>query len=354
MSRFCTEIVESILPYVPGEQPQDKAYIKLNTNENPYFVSKMAVEAVSGTTLEKLKLYNDPEATKVTNAVANYYGVESENVLLTNGSDEALAFAFMAFCKAGKTAFADVTYGFYKVYSKIFDIDTTIIPLQDNFALNVDAFEKFVGNVVIANPNAQTGLFESQESIIKLLKSHPNNIVIIDEAYADFAYYSAVELTKQFDNLLVISTFSKSRSLAGARLGFAIASKQIISDLKKVKYSFNPYNVNTLTQILGEKAVTDVEYFSLCRDKIVATRESLKAQLKSMGFEVLDSKANFILAKHSAISGETLYKKLKDNGILVRHFADERICNFVRITIGTDEQTNVLVDKIKGILKGEL
>jgi histidinol-phosphate aminotransferase len=351
MSRFCTKIVDGILPYVPGEQPQDKKYIKLNTNENPYFLSESAVNAVTSDEVRNLKLYSDPEAKKVTEAVANFYRVDKSNVLLSNGSDEILAFSFLAFCAGKKTAFADVTYGFYKVYAEIFGAIATEIPLKPDFSLDEEAFKNFDGNVILANPNAQTGLFVDNSRLEKIISAHSGNLVLIDEAYADFARSSCVELIKKYDNLLIVGTFSKSRSLAGARLGFAISNSEIISDLKKVKYSFNPYNINRLTQIVGEKAMKNIAYFEETRDKIIATRERLKSELAKLGFETTDSKANFVLTRTPKLSGKTLYQKLRENGILVRHFDDERISGYVRITIGTDEDTDKLIETIKLILK---
>ncbi|MBQ2718199.1 MAG: histidinol-phosphate transaminase [Clostridia bacterium] len=353
MSRFCTNTVDGILPYTPGEQPQDKKYIKLNTNENPYAVSKNAIDAISKKTLENLRLYCDPEAKNLVEAVAEFYGVDKSCVLLANGSDEILAFSFLAFCKGKKTAFCDITYGFYKVYAKLFEVEEKIIPLLDDFNLDVEAFKKFDGNVILANPNAQTGLFVENGKMEEIIKAHEKDIVLVDEAYADFAKSSLIDLTKKYDNLLVVGTFSKSRSLAGARLGFAIANKEIIDDLKKVKYSFNPYNVNTLTQILGRHAIEDRAYFEKTRDLIVDTRENFKNQLKELGFDVLDSRANFVLCKSDEIVGVKLYEKLRDKGVLVRYLGDERIKEFVRISIGTSEEMNIVIEKIKEILKEE-
>lgn len=310
MSRFCSnERVSNIAPYVPGEQPQDKKYIKLNTNENPYYTSKTATDSITEEVLKGLKLYSNPNANGITKAIADFYGVEEENVIVTNGSDEVLAFAFYAFCTGKKTAFADITYGFYKVYATLFGVDYTEIPLNEDFTLNEKAFNDFNGNLILANPNAQTGLYISNGNIENLLKLHPNDLILVDEAYADFALNTAVGLTKKYDNLLVVGTFSKSRSLAGARIGFAIGDKALIEDIKKVKYSFNPYNVNKLSQLLGEYAIKDKDYFIESRDKVIATRESLKNSLRQLNFTVLDSKANFVLASSSDIDGESLYLK---------------------------------------------
>lgn len=353
MSRFCTKIVESISPYVPGEQPQDKKYIKLNTNENPYSVTKYAIDKIDRVALEKLRLYCDPDAKRLTDAVAKFYGVSPDMVLLANGSDEILAFSFLAFCKDKKTAFADITYGFYKVYAKIFEAKSTVIPLLDDFTLDVKAFKDFDGNVILANPNAQTGILTKSEKMEEIIKSHQNDIVLVDEAYSDFAGVSLVPLVEKYDNLLISGTFSKSRSLAGARLGYAIANKEIIDDLKKVKYSFNPYNINTITQILGLGAIIDEEYFKNSCRLVVETRNEFSKSLTALGFETLPSSANFVLTKNRLIGGKTLYEKLKEKGVLVRYLGDKRISDFVRISIGTKEEMRIVIEKIKEIIKEE-
>lgn len=349
MSRFVTKTVDAISPYVPGEQPRDKKYVKLNTNENPYFPTKYGVQKVDTDFLNNLKLYSDPEAKALTSAVATQYGVTPDCVLMTNGSDEALAFIFKAFFEGNNLAYSDITYGFYSVYSLLFNVNSTVIPLCEDFSQNLTAFESFDGHIIMANPNAQTGILENINDIEKLLKK--DRLVVVDEAYADFSYTSVKGLLHNYDNLLVVGTFSKSRSLAGARLGFVIGNKELIADIKKVKYSFNPYNVNSVTQALGESAILDREYFSYCLEKAIATRERSKKVLEKLNFTFLDSKANFILAKSNEIGGEKLYLALKDKGFLVRHFSDPRITDFVRITIGTDKEMDLLFDAISEILK---
>ena len=350
MSRFVTKTVDAISPYVPGEQPRDKKYIKLNTNENPYFTTKYGVDKIDKEFLGNLKLYSDPEVKSLTNALANEYGVSPDCVLLTNGSDEALAFIFKAFFEEKPLAYADITYGFYSVYSLLFNVKSCVMPLKEDFSQDLASYNEFDGNIIMANPNAQTGILESVSEIEKLLKK--DRLVVVDEAYADFSYSSVKGLIKSYDNLLLVGTFSKSRSLAGARLGFVIGNSDLIADIKKVKYSFNPYNVNSVTQSLGESAILDKEYFNECLEKVIYTRERVKGQLLSLGFDFLDSKANFILAKSKDIGGKELYLALKEKGFLVRHFSDPRITAYVRITIGTDSEMDALLNAMKEILKG--
>lgn len=350
MSVFCNEKINLIKPYVPGEQLNDKKYIKLNTNENPFYASESAVERVDKSLLMGLNRYSDPESSALTDAISNYYGVSKEDVLVTNGSDEALAFAFIAYGK--KVCYADVTYGFYQVLANLFDCDAKIIELKNDFTINSSDYFNSDRTVVIANPNAQTGIQLSLEEIEKIIKYNSNNIVIIDQAYADFGTCNAIPLTKKYNNLLVVNTFSKSRSLAGARVGYVIANKEIITDLKKVKNSFHPYNVNTVSSVLAQAAILDDDYFKKSLNKVVCARQKLMSELEKIDFEVLPSSANFVLAKSNQIKGEDLYLKLKDRGVLVRYFSDKRISDFIRITIGTDEEMENLIDEIKTILKG--
>ncbi|MGN0818503.1 MAG: pyridoxal phosphate-dependent aminotransferase, partial [Candidatus Coproplasma sp.] len=260
MSRFASEKLNAITPYVAGEQPQDKKYVKLNTNENPYYTSKNAVEAITREVLSNLKLYSDPECGRLTKTIADYYGVKTSNVLVTNGSDEALAFAFRAYGQKG-VCFADVTYGFYRVLAEFYDCPKEIISLNDDFTINPYDFCDKNKTVVIANPNAQTGIALALGDVEKIISSNRDNVVIIDRAYEDFSNETVVPLVKKYDNLLVVSTFSKSRSLAGARVGYVIADERIIEDLKKIKNSFHPYNVNTISALLAERAICDEEYF---------------------------------------------------------------------------------------------
>ncbi|MGI6267272.1 MAG: histidinol-phosphate transaminase [Candidatus Metalachnospira sp.] len=352
MSRYMNEKYATLEEYVPGEQPTDMKYIKLNTNESPFKPSPLVYEALNRCEIDKLPLYPDPECGSLTKKLADYYGFDEENIFIGNGSDEVLNFAFMAFCQNG-VAFADITYGFYKVFADLHGIETQIIPLKDDFSISADDYKSLGKAVFIANPNAPTGMALSLSDIEKIVASNTNNVVIIDEAYVDFGGESAVNIVKKYDNVLVVRTYSKSRSLAGGRLGFSIGGKEITADLKKLKYSTNPYNINRLTLLAGEASIDDEKYFRDNINKIIENREYTSKELKNMGFEVLPSKTNFVFARSKNIDGERLYKLLKKNGILVRHFNKKRIEDFIRVTIGTKEQMRAFVSKVKFILETE-
>lgn len=351
MSRFFVDKYSKLVPYTPGEQPKDMNYIKLNTNESPFPPSKEVSEAVKEEA-NKLQLYCDPVCTELTNKIAEIHGVSFDEVLATNGSDEILNFAFMAFCdNKNPIVFADITYGFYSVFADLNNIPYEIIPLKDDFSIDINDYIGINKNIVIANPNAPTGRYLEKSDIEKIVSSNPNNIVIIDEAYIDFGGESACTLIHKYDNLLVTGTFSKSRSLAGGRLGFGIGNKALISDLNTIKYSTNPYNVNRLTQVAGLKALENNSYYMDNCKTIIKNREYTEKALTELGFYVIPSKANFVFAKSDKIDGEALYLKLKAKGILVRHFTKDRIKDYNRITIGTMEQMNALIQAIKEILK---
>ncbi|MBQ1231859.1 MAG: histidinol-phosphate transaminase [Clostridia bacterium] len=352
MSRFLNGRLASLEAYTPGEQPQDKAYIKLNTNESPFPPSKSVLSAVNRAAAKRLRLYCDPECKVLTNSLAKLYGVESKNIFLSNGSDDILNFAFMAYGDMG-AIFPDITYGFYKVFAELHGVNTEIIPLCDDFSIDTDAFMGKNKLIVIANPNAPTGMALPLDTIEKIVKSNPDGVVLIDEAYVDFGGESCVNLTKKYDNLLCVGTFSKSRSMAGARLGFAVASDALISDLEKIKYSTNPYNINTLTQLAGAAAVRDNDYYMNNCQKIIKNREYTVNELEKLGFTVLPSSANFVFAKSDKISGKELYLKLKEKGVLIRHFEKDRIKDFNRITIGSAKEMRIFIQKTKEIL-GEL
>lgn len=350
MSRYLTEKLSRLTPYTPGEQPKDMKYIKLNTNESPYPPSE-AVTLAARSSGEHLELYCDPECKRLTEKAAEVFGVGAENVIMTNGSDEVLYFSFMAWGdSAHPFAFPDITYGFYPVFAELLGIPYQTVPLREDFSINVDDYIGIGKNIVIANPNAPTGLCLSLNDIERIVKSNPDNVVIIDEAYVDFGGESAIKLTEKYGNLLVTGTFSKSRSMAGARLGFGIGDKELIADLCTIKYSTNPYNVNSMTQATGYAALADNEYYMANCKRIMETREYTSGELTRLGFSVIPSKANFVFAKSDKISGEELYKKLKENGILVRHFKNDRIKDYNRITIGTREQMEALVAAVEGIL----
>ncbi|MBQ2286939.1 MAG: histidinol-phosphate transaminase [Clostridia bacterium] len=351
MSRFFSEKYAGLEPYTPGEQPQDRAYIKLNTNESP-FPPSVSVAAAVKEESELLQLYCDPECRELREEMSKVFGVNSKNIMMVNGSDEALNFAFMAFADQKRPlVFPDITYGFYPVFAQLNRIPYTEIPLKSDFSINPADYTAINKTVVIANPNAPTGLFLGLDAIEQIVSSNPDNAVIIDEAYIDFGGESALPLTAKYDNLLVIGTFSKSRSLAGARLGFAFGNEKLIADLNTIRYSTNPYNVNRLTARAGIAALKDNGYYmNNCRI-IEKNREKTAAALKDLGFTVIPSKANFIFAKSDRIGGEKLYSALKEKGILVRRFNKERIADFCRITVGTDEQMTLLTDAIKTIFK---
>lgn len=349
MSEYLCQRLQKLDTYTPGEQPRDKTYVKLNTNESPFPPSKGVIDAINNKQIMDLRLYSDPTCQNLSRALAGLYGVETENIFLSNGSDDILNFAFMAYGHKG-AVFADITYGFYSVFADLHGVTAEIIPLKENFSLNVDGFCGRDQLIVIANPNAPTGMDISLEDIKRILRSNPNSVVLIDEAYVDFGGTSCIALTKLYRNLLCVGTFSKSRSLAGARLGFAIADKALISDLETIKYSTNPYNINRLTQIAGTKAIEENDYYMANCNKIIENRTYTVRELEKLDFTVLPSKANFIFAKSDRISGLELYQKLKERGILVRHFEKPRIQAFNRITIGSKEEMEIFISNVKEIL----
>ena len=354
MSRFLNKKYWSLKEYTPGEQPQDQQYIKLNTNESPYPPSTSVLDAVNSAEVSKLNLYSDPECKLLKNKLAEIYNVESKNIYVSNGSDDILNFSFMAFCGDEVEAlFPEISYGFYKVYADLYGVKYKRVPLKDDFTIDINDYCNQNKFIVIANPNAPTGIALTLEEIEEIVKSNPDNFVLIDEAYVDFGAESAYNLTKKYDNLLVVMTYSKSRSLAGARLGFAIGNEEIIKDLEKIKFSTNPYSINRLTLLAGVAALESDNYYKENAKKIIEARDYTVKELEKLGFYILPSKANFVFAKADFISGEELYKTLKSKGILVRHFTDEKIKDFNRITIGTKEQMQKFIETI-AIIKGEV
>lgn len=353
MSRFLDEKYHCLECYTPGEQPQDKKYIKLNTNESPYPPSNEVINSIKEKDIADLRLYSDPECRILRKKLAERYGVSESNIYLSNGSDDILNFAFMAYCADGKgVAFADITYGFYRVYAELYRSDAQTIPLEDDFSIDPSKYCGLNKTVVIANPNAPTGRCLGVSDIESIVRSNPDNVVVIDEAYVDFGAESCLPLIKKYDNLLIVRTFSKSRALAGARLGFAISSEAIIEDLNKIKFSTNPYNVNRLTLLAGAAAIDSDDYFSENCRRIASTRDKTVRELELLGFYTVPSKANFIFAKHSDISGHDLYMKLKEQGILVRHFSSPRISDFNRITVGSEDEMSIFLKTTKEILEG--
>ncbi len=355
MSRFLSGKFDKLKPYIPGEQPQDRKYIKLNTNESPYPPSPKVLEALSTSECLRLNLYSDPTAGMLINEIAKYYSVKPQNVFVGNGSDEVLAFAFYAFCDSNcgrGMSFPDITYGFYPVYCNMYEIEYEQINLDENFSIKTeDYLSQSKNNVIIANPNAQTGVYLDICEVERIVAHSFDRVVIIDEAYIDFGGVSAVSLTEKYDNLIVIGTLSKSRSLAGGRVGYAIASEKIIADLNTMKYSFNPYNINRLSIVAGAAAFADVEYFKSVTKSVIKNREYLSCELVKRGFKMPKSSANFVLTKTDEVSGKELYEKLRQRGILVRHFSDTRISDYVRITIGSREQIDALLCAIDDIFK---
>ena len=351
MSRFLDEKYQPLVAYTPGEQPRDMRYIKLNTNESPYPPAPQVVAAMTAGQVESLRLYSDPTAKGLKEKLAAHYGVTPENVFVSNGSDEVLNFAFMAF--GGKGAvFPDITYGFYEVFGDLYGIPYEKIPLKDDFSVDWRDYCGLGKLVVIANPNAPTGMTVPVSEIEEIVKSNPDSVVLVDEAYVDFGGETCLPLIAKYDNLLVTRTFSKSRCLAGGRLGYAFASPALIADLEKIKYSTNPYNINRLTLLLGEVTMAHNDYYAELCGKIIRTREWTAQALERLGFTVLPSAANFLFARTPAIDGGTLYAQLKQRGILVRHFTSPRICQYNRITIGTPEQMETFIATIKDILGG--
>ena len=350
MSKFLSKKYDALEPYVPGEQPKDQKYVKLNTNESPFETSKIARQYIDNVS-KNLRLYSDPDCTPLVEKGAEYFGVEKDEILFFNGSDEILNYIVMAFCDdENELVFPDITYGFYQVIAELNLVKYSTIPLTEDFKINVDDYVGINKTIMFPNPNAPTGIALSLDEIEKIISSNRKNVVVVDEAYVDFGAQSSRKLTKKYDNLLVVSTFSKSRSLAGGRLGFVIGNKALIQDLNSLKYSNNPYTVNTMTMWAGIGALEDDDYMKDNCKKIIKTRENTVSKLESMGFEILDSKANFIFAKNPRITGKDLYLSLKEKGVLVRYFDKERLKDYVRITIGSDEQMEFLFSKIEEIL----
>ncbi len=333
---FWSEMAKRAVPYTPGEQPRDQVYIKLNTNECPYPPSP-ALKDID-MKLEQLRLYPDPTAQKLRKEIAARYHLNADEVFVGNGSDEVLAFSFMAFTsKDIPISYADITYSFYPVYARIFQSSERIVPLRKDFELNLDDYEGGNGPVIIANPNAPTGLAISTERMVRFLEENPQRLLIVDEAYVDFGADTMAAYIHQYPNLLVIQTFSKSRALAGARLGFALGQVNLIEALDRIKNSFNSYTISRFTQEAGAASMADEAYFQWTCRQIIETRDALIVQLREKGFEVTDSKTNFLWMRKEGFSGEALYQGLRSRGILVRHFQAEAIKDYIRVTIGTKE-----------------
>lgn len=343
--------VRKVEPYVPGEQPKSRRIIKLNTNEFPYPPSKKVKRALRKIDNKKLRLYPDPQAAELVETLADYFGVKKEQVFVGVGSDDVLAMAFLTFFNSKKPIlFPDITYSFYDVWAELYRIPYERIPLNENFEINVEDYDRENGGIVIANPNAPTGLMTSVEEIEKILKANKDSVVIVDEAYVDFGAQSCLSLVDKYDNLLVVQTFSKSRAMAGMRIGFAIGSEKLIKYMLDAKFSFNSYTMNLPSLVLGVASVKDDKYFKESVQKVIDTREWTKGQLKELGFTFPDSKTNFIFASHEAVPAKDLFEMLKKQKIYVRYFNKPRIDNYLRISIGTDEQMQKLVECLKKYL----
>ena len=351
MSRFFSDKFASLTPYTPGEQPRERRYIKLNTNESPFPPSPRAVCAAAKAA-ENLQLYSDPTCKLLAEKVAERYGISTDQVILTNGSDEVLNFAFMAYCdKTHPAAFPDITYGFYKVFAQLHNIPYEEIPLREDFSVAAEDYIGIHKTIFIANPNAPTGKILRRAEIERILHSNPDNVVVIDEAYVDFGGESCVPLVAKYENLLVTQTFSKSRSMAGARLGFGIGCKKLIADLHTIRYSTNPYNVNSMTLAAGIGVMEDEAYTQKNCQTVCENRTFVSEELKKMGFVMTDSAANFVFAKHPNLDGGAIYTKLKERGILVRHFEKPRIRDYNRITVGTRAEMEALLCALREILE---
>ncbi len=350
MSQYWTDLVRRLDPYIPGEQPQDQQYLKLNTNESPYPPSPEVGKAISNFDTDLLRLYPDPESTELRQALATQHGVNPDQVFVGNGSDEVLAHSFQAFFKQSKAIlFPDISYSFYPVYCALYEIEFDKLPLDKDFCIDVESYNQPNGGIILPNPNAPTGIALSSSSI-KTLLDNTDSVVIVDEAYVDFGAESAVSLIGQHDNLLVTQTFSKSRSLAGLRLGYALGNTNLIDALNRVKNSFNSYPVDRLASNVAIASVKDRIYFEQCNQKIIDNREQLSQSLATLGFHVYPSSSNFIFVEHEHKAAVELYQELKQAGILVRYFKSSRIDNCLRITIGSQQDCYALVDALKIIL----
>ena len=351
MSRFFSHKYDALTPYKPGEQPGEQKYVKLNTNENPFPPSPKALLYARDHTRSP-ELYSDPEGVELRKALSFLCGVRPEEIILTNGSDEVLSFAFMAFCDGEHPAlFPDITYGFYPVYAQLNRVPYVEFPLREDFSIDPADYIGAKGTTFIANPNAPTGMLMSVEDIERIVASDPDRMVVVDEAYIDFGGVSCIPLIRKYDNLLVTQTFSKSRSMAGARLGFGVGNEALIRDLNTLHYSTNPYNVNSMTLALGLGAVLEEAYTQKNCAEIIRVREKTAKALKDLGFTLTDSKANFLFARSDRIDGKDLYLTLKERGILIRHFDIPRIRDWNRITVGTEAQMEILLKAIREILE---
>ncbi|MCQ2011205.1 histidinol-phosphate transaminase [Sporolactobacillus sp. STSJ-5] len=351
MSNYWNQFTQNLDPYVPGEQPKDRKYVKLNTNENPYPPSANVLAAIKEAANDQLRLYPDPNCDALRSKIADHFQLDADQVFIGNGSDEVLAFSFMTFFSAeNPVAFADITYSFYKVYANMCSLSPKIIPLNDDFTLPTDAFCEPNGGAVIPNPNAPTGRGLPIESIQHILEANKDQVVIIDEAYIDFGGTTVVPLINDYPNLLVVRTLSKYSSLAGIRVGFALGQKDLINGLNTVKNSFNSYTIDRLAMAGAIAAIDDDTYYRDMAQKIIATREHTIKRLQAIGFRIVPSQSNFIFASHKIVAAEVIFHAMREHGVLVRYFNQPRISNYLRITIGTEEEMDKLVEALEDIL----
>lgn len=345
--------VRKVIPYTPGEQPKNTDVIKLNTNENPYPPSPRVKSILNEYDCGRMRLYPDPDSTVLVEAIADRYGLETSQVFVGVGSDDVLSVAFLTFFNSDKPIFfPDITYSFYDVWADVYKIPYKQIPLTDDFRIDPQDYKSENGGIIFPNPNAPTGCGESLDMIEEIVKANPDSVVIIDEAYIDFGAKSALSLIDKYENLLVIQTFSKSRSMAGMRIGFAMGNKKLIKYMNDVKFSINSYTMTPLTQLCGAEAIRDEKYFQETVSKIVATRENSKTELAKLGFTFTDSKSNFIFASHASVPAEKIFNELKKRGIYVRYWNKPRISNHLRISVGTDKEMEALVSALKEIIYG--
>ncbi|MDX3927540.1 MAG: histidinol-phosphate transaminase [Shinella sp.] len=351
MSKYWSPIVSTLKPYVAGEQPRIDNLVKLNTNENPYGPSPKVIAAIREAASDDLRRYPDPSALELRQAIAKRYGVEIGEVFVGNGSDEVLAHTFLALLKHEKPLlYPDITYSFYPTYCRLFGIDAAEIPLRDDFTVDIADYRRPAGAIVLPNPNAPTGIGLPLSTIGALVAEHPDAVVVIDEAYVDFGGETAAPLVQKYENLLVVQTFSKSRSLAGLRVGFAIGQRPLIEALERVKDSFNSYPLGRPAQAGATAAIEDESWFEETRQRVIESRRRVTGALRQRGFEVLPSQANFVFARHPDHSGETLARNLRDHAVIVRHFARPRISDFLRISIGTAEECDRLIAALDEIV----
>lgn len=351
MSIYWSKLTRSVEPYVCGEQPKDKKYVKLNTNESPYPPSPRVLETIKNAANEDLRLYPDPDCDVLRKTIAKYYGLNKNQIFVGNGSDEVLAMSFLTFFNPNEAIiFPNISYSFYPVYAALYNIKYKLAELNDDFSIPVDKFLAENGGIVIPNPNAPTGKCLDVDSIRKILDYNSNKVVIIDEAYVDFGCVSVVGLIKDYPNLLVVQTLSKSRSLAGIRVGFAMGQEELIDGLNRIKNSFNSYTVDRIANAAAISAVEDEVYFKKCVGRIINTREEVTAKLNELGFSVIPSKANFIFITHPLYKAGELFKELRKKGVLVRYFNKDKIDNYLRVSIGSEEDMKFFITALKKIM----